>query len=182
MEEYRPIRNYEDVYEVSNKGNVNRILKSGKRKPMKIQQNIHGQCVVKLTKKNKSSCHTLIRLVFNAFAPKHILENGKNYDLVLNSKNKKSCSFDNIEYYENTKKYVVSYADMTECEKFAHDTKYITYIRHFNSYEYFRFKRIINYEIYEEMWNTETIEENLDILKFKYKVWKDFVDTVPKTA
>ena len=181
MEEYRPIRNYEDVYEVSNKGNVNRILKSGKRKPMKIQQNAHNQCVVGLTKKNKKTCHTLIRLVFNAFAPKHILENGKKYNLFLISKNKKDCSFDNIEEFENTK-CVVSYADMTECEKFTHDTKYITYIHHFNGYEYFRFKRIINYEIYEEMWNVDTIGEQLDILKYKFKVWKEFIDSVPKTA
>ena len=181
MEEHRSIRNYEGVYEVSNKGNVNRILKSGKRKPMKIQQNTHSQSVVGLTKKNKKTCHTLIRLVFNAFAPQHILQNGKKYDLVLNSKNKKDCSIDNITYYEN-KNYVVSYTDMTECERFAHDTKYITYIRHFNCYEYFRFKRIINYETYEEMWNVDTIGEQLDILKYKFKVWKEFIDSVSKTA
>lgn len=181
MEEYRPITNYEGVYEVSNTGSVNRILKSGKRKPMKIQQNIHGQCVVGLTTKNKTSCHTLIRLVFNAFGPKHILQNGKKYYLVLKSKNKKDCSIDNISYCENTN-YVVPYAEMSPCEKFAHDTKYITYIRHCNSYEYFRFKRIINCKIYEEMWNANIIEENLDILKFKFKVWKEFIASVIKTS
>ena len=100
--------------------------------------------------------------------------------MILISKNKKNCSFDNIEEFENTN-YVVSYAEMSPCEKFAHDTKYITYIRHYG-YEYFRFKRIINYEIYEEMWNVDMIDENLDILKYKFKVWKEFIDTVIKTA
>ena len=178
MEEYRPIKDYEDVYEVSNKGNINRILKSGKRKPMKIQQNTYNQSVIVLTKKNKKASFSVRRLVFNAFAPQNILENGKRYDLVLKSNNKKDCSIDNIEYYQNHKAPLELYEDLTECQKFARDTKYIQYFRHVYGHEYYRFVRIINYKTYEENWNIEIINDNLDILKSKFKAWKEYIKCI----
>jgi hypothetical protein len=182
MEEFRPIKNYEDVYEVSNKGNINRILKSGKRKPMKIQRNTHNQSVITLSKKNKQTNLTLIRIVFNAFAPQHILENGKRYDLVLKSNNKQDCSIDNIEYYQNHKAPLELYEDLSDCQKFARDTKYIQYFRHCYGNEYYRFVRTVNYKTYEESWNIDYIDENLDLLKSKFKAWKEFVNYNLKTC
>mgnify|MGYP003680090555 FL=1 len=181
MEEYRPITNYEDVYEVSNKGNINRILKSGRRKPMKIQQNRQKQSVIVLTKKNVQASFSVKRLVFNAFAPPNILEDGKRYDLFLKSNDKKDCSIDNIEKYENHNHPPELYEDLTDCQKFARDTKYIQYFRHVYGNEYYRFVRTINYKTYEESWNINLINDNLYILKSKFKAWKEFVNYQLKT-
>ena len=169
MEEYRPIKDFEDVYEISNLGNVNRILKTGKRKPMKIQTTSRNAKVVVLTKKNKKTSFTIMRLVFNAFAPKNITSNGKEYDLVLKNKNKNDCSINNIQYYPNERGYRPTYDEMTDCQKFAHDTKYITYFYQHQGKEYFLFRRIINYKEYQQMYNADDIEENLDLLKMRYK-------------
>ena len=170
MEEYRQIKDFEDVYEISNLGNINRILKSGKRKPMKIQSSNRNAKVIVLTKKNKKTSFSLMRLVFNAFAPKNITSIGKQYNLVFKNGNKNDCSINNIQYYPNERGYRPTYDEMTECQKFAHDTKYITYFyQNIDGKEYFLFRRTINYKEYKQMHNADDIEENLELLKMRYK-------------
>jgi hypothetical protein len=117
-----------------------------------------------------------MRLIFNAFAPENITNNGKKYDLVYKNGKKNDCSFDNIEYYECRKQSRPTYEQMTECEKFAHDTKYITYFyQNIDGKEYFLFRRTIAYKEYKQMHNADEIEENLDLLK---RLYKDFLKSV----
>lgn len=62
-EEWKPIENYEDLYWVSNLGNV-----KSKRKDKKLSVNIDGYYVVNLSKNGKTKTFTVHRLVAQAFS------------------------------------------------------------------------------------------------------------------
>jgi len=174
--EYYPIENYEGIYEINKNGDVIRVMKSGALKPVKMRRTHHGQKTLTLCKKGeKKKFITLMRLVFNTFAPENIRNSGKLYDLILTNGKKSDCSFDNIEWYEREKPYLSDYDNLSKCEKFAHDTKYITYVKDVDGREFYVFKRIIGLEQYKEMWNIDRIEENLDYLQSKYKEWLAFL-------
>jgi hypothetical protein len=63
-EEWKPIENYEDLYWVSNFGNV-----KSKRKDKKLSINLDGYYVVNLCKNGKIKTFTVHRLVAQAFVP-----------------------------------------------------------------------------------------------------------------
>jgi len=169
MEVYLPVKEYEGLYEVSNLGNVNKILKSKKRKPVKKYKQDSGQLHVILSKKGVKNCFSLCRLVFKTHAPQKLFEGGKDYDVVLDDEDKNNCALYNLTWYEKPKKGVSDYSKMTDCEKFAFDTKYVSYLEDHYGYDYYVFKRVINYKLYREMWNINTIDDNLDYLKYKFK-------------
>tara|TARA_R110001592_G_scaffold7277_3_gene40900 strand:- start:17 stop:553 length:537 start_codon:yes stop_codon:yes gene_type:complete len=169
METYTPIKDYEQTYEVSNMGNINKIMKSGKRKPVKKHKQPSGQLFVYLSKKGVKNSFSLCKLVFKTHAPQKLFEGGKDYDIVLDDDDKNNCALSNLTWFEKRKKGVCDYNDMTDCEKFAFDTKYMSYLEDHWGYDYYVFKRIVDYKLYREMWNIHTIDENLDYLKFRFE-------------
>ena len=169
IERYLPIKDYEQTYEVSNLGNINKILKSGKRKPVKKYKQSSGQLFVYLSKKGVKNSYSLCKLVFKTHAPQHLFEGGKDYDIVLDDEDKNNCALSNLMWFEKREKGVSDYNLMTDCEKFAHDTKYVSYLEDHYGYDYYVFKKIVNYQLYREMWNIHTIDENLDYLKSRYE-------------
>lgn len=77
-EVWRPVKGYEGLYEVSNKGNVrslDRYVTNGKGycllkgKPKKVYPNSKGYLITNLSKNNKVKQHYLHRLVADAFIP-----------------------------------------------------------------------------------------------------------------
>jgi len=98
---WKDIKDYENLYEVSNFGKVRR---KRTQKIMSIYLNHKGYCKVSLSRKNKSKNHRVHRLVAIAF-----LENN-NYNLEVNHKdfNKLNNHVDNLEWVtgeENIKHY-----------------------------------------------------------------------------
>ena len=179
--DYHPITAYEGIYEINTQGDVNRILTNGKRKPMKIRRSYRNQKIVTLCKKGEKKKYvTIMRLMFNTFAPEHIKNSGKEYDLILTNGNKNDCSFANIEYYEKEKPYLANYEDLSACEKFARDTKYISYYKDFDGRECYIFKRTIDWETFKEVWNVDRVEDNVHYLQSKYKEWLEYLPTKKK--
>ena len=84
-EEWRPVRDYEGLYEVSNFGRI-RSLKFGKTKVLKPGKRRRGYLFVTFLKNSKKKHHSVHRLVFEAFNGKipdgfevnHIDENPSN--------------------------------------------------------------------------------------------------------
>ena len=73
MEEeiWKPIKDYEGLYEVSNLGRVKSLnyRKTGKEKILKNMKNNNGYLVVGLTKNGKRKNYLIHRLVAEAFIP-----------------------------------------------------------------------------------------------------------------
>lgn len=99
-EEFRPIKGYEGLYEVSNLGNV-RNVKTGRI--LKSFDNKRGYLTIRLSKNGKSSKFYIHRLVAEAF-----ISNPNNYP-VINHKDeiKTNNSIDNLEWC--TQKYNINY-------------------------------------------------------------------------
>ena len=88
-EEWKPVENYEDLYWVSNLGNV-----KNKRKDKKLSINLDGYYVVNLSKNGKSKIFTVHRLVAQAFIP-----NPDNLPQVNHKdENKLNNNVDNLEW------------------------------------------------------------------------------------
>ena len=168
-EQFVPIKDYEGLYEISNLGNVNRIMKTKKRKPVKINKNSAGLLFFFLSKQGKKNSFSLSKSVFKHFAPRELFKDGKDYDLVFTDDDKTNCKFSNLTWFEKSPKGITDYNLMTDCEKFAKDTKYVHYLENHWGHDYYVFKRIVNHKLYREMWNIGTINEDLDYLKCIYK-------------
>ena len=148
MEVYLPVKDYEDLYEISNLGNVNKIFKTRRRKkPVKKYKQASGLLCVYLSRKGVKNSFSLAKLVFRTHAPQTLFENGKDYDIVLDDQDKNNCAFSNITWFEKPRKGVCDYDKMTDCEKFAFDTKYVSYLEDHYGYDYYVFKRIIDYRL-----------------------------------
>jgi len=169
MELYLPIHNYEHLYEISNFGNVRKILKNGRKKPVKHHKQPSGQLMVYLSKKGVKNSFSVPRMVFRAHAPQELFADGKEYDVILIDGDKKNCTISNLEWFEKQRKRVVPYSELSDCEKFAHDTKYVSYLENHWGYDYYVFQRTLDTVLYHEMWNIDVIEENLDYLRSKYQ-------------
>ena len=69
-EVWRDVVGYEGLYEVSNLGNVNKLVKyNGAHKPRKLRIDKYGYKCISLWKKGKSKHFTVHRLVAMAFIP-----------------------------------------------------------------------------------------------------------------
>lgn len=68
-EEWRPVVGYENEYEVSNLGNVRRVLKGRPAQPRKLVKGRRGYYELILCKKNKVKLCRVHRLVSEAFLP-----------------------------------------------------------------------------------------------------------------
>ena len=87
-EEWKPIENYEDLYWVSNLGNV-----KSKRKDKKLSINLDGYYVVNLSKNGKTKTFTVHRLVAKTF-----ISNPDNLPQVNHKdENKLNNNVDNLE-------------------------------------------------------------------------------------
>ena len=71
IEIWRPIKDYEDLYEVSNLGRV-RIKKSGKIRKTVFNKGTHYEMVMLIKNKKYKNCY-VHRLVASAFVPNHQL-------------------------------------------------------------------------------------------------------------
>ena len=109
IETYLPIKDYEQTYEVSNLGNINKIMKSGKRKPVKKHKQPSGQLFVYLSKKGVKNSFSLCKLVFKTHAPQTLFADGKDYDIVLDDDDKNNCALSNLSWFEKPKKGVCDY-------------------------------------------------------------------------
>ena len=90
-EEWRNITNYEELYQVSNLGNVKNIRRN---KLKKLTLNKDGYYIVKLSKNNKKKVYLVHRLVAKEF-----IENKNNYDIVNHKdENKTNNKVDNLEW------------------------------------------------------------------------------------
>lgn len=115
MEEvWKPIKDYEGLYEVSNLGNVRRILfinnivTKNKIKLVKQQIDKHGYCRVHLSKKNNRKNKQVHRLVAQAFIP-----NPNNYKEVNHrDENPKNNCVDNLEWCNHL--YNMNYGNIKE--------------------------------------------------------------------
>ena len=167
--EYENIPKYENLYEVNRNGDINRILKSGARKPLIPRRDVNNQKFVTLCKKGEKKYTVSVRrVVFMTFAD---VDHSKKWDVYLKNKNKNDCSFDNLDWYESFRFTRQKYEDMSPCEKYAHDTKYIQYVYYDNGMEYYQFRRTIDFVVYTEKFNVDKVEDNLDYLKSKFKEW-----------
>jgi len=93
--EYENIPKYENLYEVNRNGDINRILKSGARKPLKPRRDVNNQKFVTLCKKGEKKYTVSVRrVVFLTFAD---VDHSKKWDVYLKNKNKNDCSFDNLD-------------------------------------------------------------------------------------
>jgi hypothetical protein len=91
-EEWKPIENYEDLYWVSNFGNV-----KSKRKNKKLSINLDGYYVVNLSKNGKSKIFNVHRLVAKAF-----ISNPNNLPQVNHKdENKLNNNVDNLEWCDS---------------------------------------------------------------------------------
>lgn len=68
MEEWKDIKDYEGLYQVSNMGNV-KSLKFGKERILKYKINKYGYYLVCLCNKGVKKFHTIHRLVAESFIP-----------------------------------------------------------------------------------------------------------------
>ena len=66
MEQWKDIKDYEGLYQVSNQGNV-KSLKWGKEKLLKPGTNGNGYYIVGLSKNGKTQKYVIHRLVYQAF-------------------------------------------------------------------------------------------------------------------
>lgn len=104
---WKPIKDYENFYEVSNKGNVRSVehfaeVKRGKQsfirkikgKQIHSNQNIHGYLQVSLCKNGSVQTHTVHRLVLEAF-----VENVNKLPCINHKdENKSNNDLDNLEW------------------------------------------------------------------------------------
>ena len=165
--EYENIPKYENLYEVNRNGDINRILKSGARKPLKPRRDVNNQKFVTLCKKGcAKKTISVMRVLFITFAD---VDHSKKWNVCLKKGN--VCRFDNLEWFIIEETYRPTYDEMTPCQKYAHDTKYIQYVYYANESEYYRFVRTIGTEKKTLMYNVHDIEDNLDYLKSKFKEW-----------
>lgn len=97
MEIWKPIKNYEGLYEVSNLGNIRSISNRwGTRqtfRELKQQLTNKGYKRVSLSKENKHKTFLVHRLVFEAFNGRI----GKNYEINHIDKNRSNNSLENLE-------------------------------------------------------------------------------------
>jgi len=108
LEEWRPVKNYEGLYEVSNFGNVrslNRVVQNGKNKnTMKgriILQHVNpdGYLVAHLCKQSKEIVYKTHTLVWDAFGDRP--RNGHKLQVDHVDNNKQNCRIDNLQLLTN---------------------------------------------------------------------------------
>ena len=93
MENWQPVKGYDDLYEVSDQGRV-KSLKYGKEKILKPQKNTHGYLHVKLCKDGQCKTITVHRLVAGAF-----IQNPNNLETVNHKdENKLNNTANNLEW------------------------------------------------------------------------------------
>ena len=97
MEEvWKPVVNYEGLYEVSNKGNVKSLnfARSGSEKILKARVNSNGRLFTTLSKNKKKKHYTIHSLVAQAF----IGERPKGYDVCHIDGDKCNNNLKNLKY------------------------------------------------------------------------------------
>lgn len=100
VEVWKPVKSYENYYEVSNLGNVKRLKKDKHLVPSK---DLNGYFQVLLCKNGTRKCMKIHKLVANAF-----IENPNNYNVVNHKDEVKTNNFvENLEWC--TIKYNVNY-------------------------------------------------------------------------
>lgn len=103
QEMWKPVVGYENLYEVSNLGNVRNVNKKWTKKPRLLKQHIHNEyMIVVLYKDSKAKNKRVHRLVAEAFIP-----NSNNYQYINHKdENPKNNVVDNLEWctmtYNNT--------------------------------------------------------------------------------
>ena len=105
MEEWRNIKGYENLYQISNLGRVKTLPRKNrktKEKIMKLRKDKDGYLRLGLHKEGKQTTHQVHRLVAEAF-----LENPNNYECVNHKdENKQNNKIENLEWctraYNNT--------------------------------------------------------------------------------
>lgn len=124
QELWKPIKNYEGLYEISNLGNVKALNfhREKKEKLLKPKIDKYGYLCVRLSKNGKLKDFSIHRLVANAFIGES--------DLTVNhkDKNKQNNNIKNLEYMTN--KDNVRYSQATKIKATNIKTKKILY---FNS-------------------------------------------------
>lgn len=106
MEEWKPIKGYEGLYEVSNLGRVKSLnyLHTGKEGILKANKDNDGYLYVNLYKNNKMKSCTIHRLVAIAF-----VENPEGYNEVNHiDKNRENSKASNLEWC--SRQYNVDYS------------------------------------------------------------------------
>lgn len=141
MELWNDILGYEDLYKVSNLGNVARVLKSGKLKPVNRRKNHESAPQsVNLSKDGKKTSKSVMMLVFYSFIyPKNtqLFKNGVN----VSPKDGKmsNCSQFNIRY---TLKNESQMFELSKNEyDFVKEHKYISFYKANSENWYFRFRK-----------------------------------------
>lgn len=103
---WKDIIGYEGLYQVSNLGNVKSLNyhRTGQEKLLSLRISSHGYLLINLYKDGKYICHSVHRLVAEAFLP-----NTNNYPEVNHiDKNKLNNNVDNLEWC--TRKYNQNHA------------------------------------------------------------------------
>ena len=106
-EEWRPVKDYEGLYEVSNRGNVKSLnyRHTGKERIMKPQKDSGGYLYVHLWKDRKDKSYKIHRLVAQAFIP-----NPEGYNEVNHKdEDKTNNCVENLEYCSRS--YNLTYND-----------------------------------------------------------------------
>lgn len=122
MIEWRDIKGYEGLYQVSNEGNVksNNLYAHREPKIMKLQHHDAGYASVALSKNGKTKSYLVHRLVAEAF-----LDNPNNYDFVNHKdENKRNNDVHNLEWC--TKSYnAIYYLSMDEHRKKEYAERFV---------------------------------------------------------
>lgn len=118
LEEWRPIRHYEGIYEISDWGNVVSLNynKTKKRCLLRKKINKYGYVQVNLSMNGKCKTFLIHRLVAEAFIPipeelQHLI-GSKDLEINHKDENKTNNNVDNLEWCE--RKYNMNYGTRTE--------------------------------------------------------------------
>ena len=96
MEIWKPIKGYDGLYEVSNKGRIKSLNCYNYKTPrlLKVSKRPDGYLSVRLSKNNKQTTKTVHRLVADAFLP-----NINNYEMINHKdENRANNNVDNLEW------------------------------------------------------------------------------------
>ena len=138
MEEWRQIDGF-NTYEISNYGNVRKILKSKKTKPVK-QRTLGGHPTVNLSLKGKNHSRGVMKLIAFAFLKDEIEENRKQYKIFnrceADDGNIENCRLDNlfIDYVDsNLKDLFIS----KQQKEWVFNTQYVSVHKRYNTTDSF---------------------------------------------
>lgn len=151
MELWRDIPDYENLYQVSNLGNVRKVLKSGKTKP--VNRRNSDECSpqsINLSKKGKKTSKSVMMLVFYSFIFPELSEIEKNRVkseklskriLKITPKDGKmsNCSQKNLKIEFKNESQL---SELSEFEQnWVKKTKYVYFFKSKTENWYFRFRK-----------------------------------------